>query len=47
MPNEIAMPMRIPRDNTQETWQAHLQKIADRFGQQCLEKQQAEKVNMN
>jgi len=43
MSNGSIMRMRIPRGYTQETWQAHWQIIADRLGQQYLEKQYLEK----
>ncbi len=45
MPNEITMRTRIPPGYTQETWQARLQKIADKYNQQVLDQQKAEKAS--
>jgi transcriptional regulator with XRE-family HTH domain len=45
MPNEITVRTKLPRGYTRETWQAHLQKIVDRIGQQLLDRQIAERAN--
>lgn len=45
MPNEITMRTRLPRGYTQQTWQARLQKIADKYNQVVLDQQKAERAH--